>query len=240
MSRLKKAPLLEVIFELHWSMTEQDWEHYPYLYGDLYGALKKNYPKRQLLLPSDLPHEILTNKVQHRFQHINGHPLFQLGPGVLTYNTTDDYYEWQEYSSEIKNLLSHFFSLTLVSNKIYRPELNYYDFLPLDFDRENVLDYISNHLNITIRQDARKFEKNPHDLNIGFSYEIDQGNLNFQIDRGWRDKDSPGLILQTQLKASSGYDNKEEILKWLDYAHDFTSQFFKDLTMGPLYASFNS
>lgn len=238
-SRLKNAPLLEVIFELQWDMSNKDWENYPYLHGDLYEKMKTDYSDREVLLPPYLPKQILEGKVQYRFKQNNGYPLFQLGAGVLTFHATDEEYEWDIYNSKIEGLLDSFFSVNNIGKKEYLPTLSYYDFLKVDLNSNNVFEYISKHLNLDIEQNAHKFEQNPHDFNFGFSYNIGFANLNVRIDSGQKDDDNKGLIVQTQLNAVSRYNRKSETMSWLDMAHDFTSQYFKDLTEGELYESFN-
>lgn len=47
----------------------------------------------------------------YRYSSENGFPMVQLGPGVLTLNTTDDYYVWEDYSKEVKSLTNRFFSV---------------------------------------------------------------------------------------------------------------------------------
>jgi|SRR5690606_10833617 len=239
MTRLKNAPLLEVIFELRWDMEDSDWMTYPYLHGDIYRHMQKKYPVRSLLMPPDVPREILIGKVQYRFQSAKGYPLFQLGPGILTFNATDKEYEWSKYSESINDLLNCFFDVNNHDKKGYRPSLNYYDFLPLNFSQENVLDYVSRYLNIKMKQNAAVFDENPLHFNFGIIYKIDLGTLNLRIDSGAKNDHESGLILQIQLHAENGLHNKKSIAEWLERAHDFSSRFFKDLTKGELYDSFN-
>jgi len=88
MSKLPKAPLLEVIFELRWQIKQKsDLTKYQYLIGDLYSAIKKTYPVRESLAPPEVPTDILINNPVHRFRKDkNQYPLVQIGPGLLTLN----------------------------------------------------------------------------------------------------------------------------------------------------------
>ncbi len=239
MSRLKNAPLLEVIFELQWDLTEDDWRTYPYLHGDLYEKMKDDYPEREVLLPPYLPKQILEGNVQYRFKHKMGYPLFQIGAGILTLNSTDEEYEWKHYNNYIDDLLESFFTVNDIVNKTYKPSLSYYDILKLDMKNYDVFKYVSKYLNLTIDQNAYNFEKNPHDFNFGFSYNLGFANLKVRIDSGKKDDENKGLILQIQLNSNSGFDSKSKLMSWLNKAHDFSSQYFKDLTQGELYTSFN-
>lgn len=241
MSRLKNAPLLEVIFELRWKMADKShWEKYPYLHGDLYAQLKSKYPDRELLIPGEVPQEILENRAVYRFKHKNGYPLFQVGPGILTLNTTDDFYEWEGYSEQIKELGREFFKLyEFTPREKVSPTLSYYDFLPFDWEEEDVLAYISENLNIKIEQKFYNFKETPRDFNWGIGYKTAWGNFNLRIDAGYNKEKEKGLILQFRL---NGFEKKPHInvlADWLTNGHTLCSNLFKELTAGKLYHSFN-
>jgi len=73
MSKLPNAPLLEVIFELRWKITNKnDLAKYQYLHGDLYSILKNSYHFRESLAPVEIPVEVLINKPIHRFRKEKG------------------------------------------------------------------------------------------------------------------------------------------------------------------------
>lgn len=55
MSKLPKAPLLEVIFEIRWTVTQKEVEEVKYLHGDLFPVLKNEYPHRESVIQTYLP-----------------------------------------------------------------------------------------------------------------------------------------------------------------------------------------
>ncbi|HPH00719.1 MAG TPA: TIGR04255 family protein, partial [Tenuifilaceae bacterium] len=89
MSKLPKAPLVEVVFELRWQIINKvDLSKIPYLYGDIYSQLKNKYPFRESIVPPEIPIDILINQPVHRFRTApNDYPLFQVGTGIITLNT---------------------------------------------------------------------------------------------------------------------------------------------------------
>ena len=240
MSKLKNAPLLEVIFELRWNMSDRThWEKYPYLHGDLYSQLKDKYPKRELLFPAEIPQEALINKAVYRFRSKEDYPLFQIGPGLLTLNTTDDYYEWEDYYSHIRELSKEFFELyNFSSGEKITPSLNYYDFLEFDWDEQDVLNYLSNNLNIKIAQEFHNFSVDPNTFNLGIGYKTQLGNFNLRIDAGMNKRQKKGLILQFQLNGLPKDPNMDSLTSWLNEGHKMCSNLFKETTRGDLYNSF--
>ncbi len=241
MSKLKNAPLLEVIFELRWKMeNKENWEKYSFLHGDLYSLMKSSYPDRELLFPGEMPHELLIDKPVYRFKSENRYPLFQIGPGLLTLNTIEAEYDWATYFKQIEELYGSFFESYSFSDKEYvRPSLSYFDFLRIDWEKENVLEYITSHLNMDIQQGFHNIQKPPNVFNWGIGYETELGNLVLRIDAGANNKKERGLIIQTQINGFEKDANLGSLTNWLNDAHELCSSLFKDLTKGELYESFN-
>jgi uncharacterized protein (TIGR04255 family) len=52
MSKLPNAPLIEVVIELRWQITQKnELTEIQYLYGDLYNELKDKFPHRESIIP---------------------------------------------------------------------------------------------------------------------------------------------------------------------------------------------
>ncbi|MBV6460184.1 MAG: hypothetical protein HJHJAOHD_00286 [Flavobacteriales bacterium] len=99
MSKLPNAPLVEVIFELRWKVTDkEELTKCQYLHGDLYASIKDIYNFREALVAPEVPMELYLNIPAHRFRVAqNNYPLVQVGPGLLTLNTIDSKYNWEEF-----------------------------------------------------------------------------------------------------------------------------------------------
>lgn len=241
MSKLKNAPLLEVIFELRWRMLDKShWEKYPYLQGDLYTFLKERYPIRELLVSGEVPQELLVNKPIYRFKNKNRYPLFQVGPGLLTLNTIEEKYNWQNYSKDIEELCEVFFKVYDFENEErVIPSLSYFDFLKVDWKENNVLEYISENLNLKVEKRFYMSDNPPNSFSWNIGYPTSLGNITLRIDAGSNNKKEKGLIVQTQLIGLENEPKLTSLRDWLNDAHEVCSKLFKDLTQGSLYNSFS-
>jgi uncharacterized protein (TIGR04255 family) len=240
MSKLPNAPLLEVIFELRWQIRQKsDLTKYQYLLGDLYSSLKDIYPIKESLAPPEVPTDILINNPVHRFRkERNQYPLVQLGPGVLTLNTTDNNYFWEEFYELAKKLNQEFFSVFPVENEAFKSNLLYIDFFKFDFKNQNVNEFINDSFNINIEQGFIKKTGNPFHLDLGFYYETDLGNLSVTLKKGKNEDKEDGIVMQTTLRGQESMETVENVLSWLNRSHDFSSDLFKEITKGKLYNSF--
>ncbi len=240
MSKLPKAPLLEVIFELRWQIKQKsDLTKYQYLIGDLYSAIKQTYPVRESLAPPEVPTDILINNPVHRFRKDkNQYPLVQIGPGVLTLNTTDDNYYWNDFYNWAETLNNEFFSVFQIENETFKSNLLYLDFFKFDFKSQNVNDFINESFNISVNQGFMKGTGNPFHLDLGFFYETDLGNLSVTLKKGQNGKKEDGIVMQTSLHGKDSMKSSDNVLSWLNQAHEFSSKSFKEITKGELYNSF--
>jgi uncharacterized protein (TIGR04255 family) len=108
---------------------------------------------RESLAPPEVPTDILINNPVHRFRkERNKYPLVQLGPGVLTLNTTDNNYFWEEFYELAKKLNQEFFSVFPIENETFKSNLLYIDFFKYDFKNQNVNEFINDSFNIKIEQ----------------------------------------------------------------------------------------
>ena len=107
MSKLPNAPLVEVVFELRWDInSKSDLVDFQYLHGDLYSSIKDSFPIRENLVPPDIPFEALKAIPVFRFRKSNNsYPLIQIGPGVISFNTVDEFYEWENFRDEVNLLI---------------------------------------------------------------------------------------------------------------------------------------
>ncbi|HKI44913.1 MAG TPA: TIGR04255 family protein [Balneolales bacterium] len=241
MSRLPSAPLLEVIFELRWKILNQsDLAKSQYLHGDLYSILKTDYPFRESLAPPEVPAAVLVNKPVYRFRRAKDeYPLIQIGPGLLTLNTTDEEYFWGAYFESSTKLLNAFYNAYSSGKEIkVAPSLAYVDFFQTKSQEENIIQFINDNLAIKINQGFFKENRPPNNLNLGINYNIDFGSLSINLNTGKNSKQQSGLILQTKIIGKENNYTSDGILSWLKDAHEMCSRLFKNMTKGQLYETF--
>jgi len=239
MSKLKNAPLIEVIFELRWGISNSDdLAKAQYIYGDLYNELKEFYPYREAIVPAEVPIEMLINKPIHRFRKAkNDYPLCQVGPGIITHNTIDKHYFWNKFYENTTKLIEAFSNVFHLNEKI-TTSLLYIDLIPFDFTSKDVYKFINDHFNIEFKQSFFEEISQPFDLNFGFYYKTKFGNLELTFRRGRKNENEEGILLQTRLNSNNMNTDKTEILNWLENAHYTCSNTFKKLISTNLYNSF--
>lgn len=256
MSKLPNAPLIEVIFELHWSSVDpniinNDLNKFEMSLGAMYATLQKEFPHIVHLRPdSQIPLALFIDKPTHRFTAGDGlqnnpenYPLYQLGPGLLTVNTIDAKYDWKLFSElilRVNDTLARIFEFS--PDKDLTIVLKYLDFYKLDFSKDIRSTY----------KDLFKFNldlgpavpngTSPSLLNIESAYKSTNGIVNFSLKRGTitvKEKTTEGIVfesgIQTKIKADNYIGN---LTKWLDESHEIISTFFKEITKGPTYESF--
>jgi uncharacterized protein (TIGR04255 family) len=241
MSKLLNAPLLEVIFELRWKITNKsDLGRCQYLHGDMYSKLIEKYPIREPLTPVEFPSELFINNPAHRFRtRKGGYPLFQIGPGVITLNTIDENYSWPEYFKLIEELINTFFEVYhAVEFEKFTPILRFIDFFKINSEVTNLIDFIRESLNTNIEQRFFEALHAPSIVTLNLSYPTDLGLFTFNLNNGVNQKTEKGLVVQTGVNGMEFEPNSQELLKWINNSHEFCSEIFKKMTAGELYKSF--
>lgn len=242
MSKLHKAPLLEVIFEIKWDVINQkDIIDFQYLHGDLYSNLKDKFPFRESLLTPEVPFDIVKGMPIYRFRkNKNEYPLIQIGPGLLTFNTIDEIYYWENFKKEIDNTIS-IFSNVYPKLKDLRliPTLTYVDFFEISLKEQNPIEFINDNLSLNIQQSFIVGHKtNMKDINLTLNYQIENYILSLNLRNGIVNNNKEGLILQTKVIGERKNYSKEDLSNSLNHIHDICSTIFKKITKGKLYNSF--
>jgi uncharacterized protein (TIGR04255 family) len=240
MSNLPNAPLIEVIFEIRWVLSNNDdLTKCQYLYGDLYALIKKDYPYREASNNSNSPFPI-NLAVPYRFRiAINEYPLVQVGPGLLTLNTIDSSYDWKTFESQIISLSEAFLeSYSFRSEQRITISLQYFDLFKFNFENDNIIDFVSKNLNINIQHNFVQ-QVNPNNFNFGLNYKTDLGTLNILLNKGKANNNSEGLVMQTGLYQEDVIPEISSIKEWVKKSHNYNSRLFKNITKGNLYNSFN-
>lgn len=242
MSKLPKAPLIEVIFEIRWTFDLQNKEEaqqIQYLHGDLFPLLKDKYPYRETA-NSQMPLELMLHSPTHRFRTaMNDYPLVQIGPGILTLNTIDPKYFWDDFEGRIMEVLEK-----LKSVYSFKPHhnvhlvLTYIDLIKFDFQKSDVLKFLEEYLNISIKQGFYNNQSAAGNVLLVLNYPTEQGSLNLNIGRGKDQKGFDGITINTNLVSGNIKPEIPLIKDWLNNSHVVCSGLFKEMTKGKLYESF--
>lgn len=239
MSKLPKAPLIEVIFEIRWSIEgEKEAQDVKYLPGDLYPLLKQEYPYREAVNPQAPVEFMLIHAPNQRFRYAKGdYPLVQVGPGIVTVNTVDAKYFWNKFEAGVMDVFDKV-------EKVYKFKrtlnlaLTYVDLLKFDFEKDNVLRFWEEYLGLTFKQSFLAGQQAASNALLALSYPTELGTLNVTIGRGKDNKGHDGIAVTTNL-ISGNIEPKNSLIKdWLNKSHELSSNLFKEMTKGKLYESF--
>lgn len=243
MSKLPKAPLVEVVFELKWDIKmKSDLDDFQYLYGDLYANLKDEFPNRERLTPLEIPFDALINIPVFRFtKNENKYPLIQIGPGVISINTLNEFYVWEDFRENIHQLLDilkdiypKFQTLKII------PALIYIDFLKFNDSNTKGYNFINQNFNISINSNIlNDIDSTISDININTNYQIGTDILSIRINEGKANNSTDGIVLQTKVNGNGQSYDKESLKEWLESAHLLSSKTFKSLIKEDLYNTFN-
>lgn len=244
MSKLPSAPLIEVIFELTWPINDnKDKEKFQFMLGDIYSKLKDEYPNRLNLIAApnmEIPVEVFINKPMYRFTKNGSYPLYQLGPGLLSVNTIDLFYFWDEFEKEILKIINVMNdSYDFEENTNLNLALKYIDFFPFDFNnnKNNAFEYLKEYLHLEIKHNIQPKNTVPLFFTFAAGYPCDVGLFNTIINRGGYNNEE-GLIIETNVTKQIISSNLKSLSDWLEKSHDFLSNKFKKMTEGALYESF--
>lgn len=250
---LINKPLVEAILEIRWTLKGKPPEpqidpYYKILLGRFFDRIITDYPEHEQLPTANLPDEILGHMVQHRFRiDKEKWPLVQLGPGILTINSTDDY-RWSDFKPRAIVAVNKLFESHPKAEqfKISSLTLRYIDAVEYDYPHENALKFIKDNLKISISLPENLFDKSienkPTVLSFQSSYKSSEpkGTVSVRIASG-KKSDKPAIIWETTLKTSE--ENvpplPDEFEKWIDSAHQITDNWFFKMIEGDLERRFS-
>lgn len=251
---LPNKPLLEVIFELRWQITESPQPGFgrdpgfSILHGRYYDFARKNgYPEVVSLSTSQLPDDMAPYVPRYQFWAAPKQwPVTQIGPGIMTVNSTKEY-KWESFFPKIQEALNALTTSYPTEINKFIPlqiSLKYIDIIPYDV-KGNLPEFLRNnfHTDIKIKNDVFSEEKESSmdsiKLNLNYKINNPKGDGKINIGNGTYDN-KPIIGWDTEIK-SAGKEmpvTLEEFNMWLESAHDLSKKWFYALTDGPLLKSF--
>lgn len=251
---LNKKPLVEAIFEMRWRLTGQGQTaksdpHYKLLVGQLYDKLVNEYPFHETLPAADLPDGLFPHVVQHRFRHGDAQwPLVQVGPGVVTLNDTSKY-TWPDFVGRIPLVLDSVlggYESAKQGIEITSLALRYIDAVDFDFESESIFPFLASKMRLSVEVpkdlfDGTQVSDRPASFDLGLSYPTTKprGIVDLRFARG-KQNEREALLWYTTVRTDEKQvvNGKEQIIEWLDCAHELTHDWFFKLIAGSLERSF--
>lgn len=243
--KLKNAPLKEAIFEVRWAPVldtngvPEDMG-YQLAQGLFAKGIRGKFPVHKNI--NTVP-EILRvfPVIQHQFWSDElTWPVVQLGPGILSVNNTEANYIWSEtFRPHILlalDLLEESYEKEFIFKSI---ALRYIDAIDLNIPLDGLSDFVGKNLH-TQMQNNYKVPGKPQGLSIVQSYGLEDGSvLNIQIHNGVNQSNRKNSLIWSTEVQKSGNLSKEDVIQWLDMAHDVTSDTFVNMLNPDFYDSFN-
>lgn len=243
MNKLSKAPLQEVIFELLWDIEFNPQgnpfdPNFELAQGIFAKRVSDRFPERKRTLPEGIPLKIYPKAIHQFWKGSNIWPVVQLGPGILAINDTEVNYEWGEsffpmIKSGIDDLEESYEQQLMYKNV----SLRYIDAVEIETKSNNILDFINSKFNVRINNEFN-YSGNISSINFNQTFDLEDGSkLSFIISDGRNKLNKPALIWQTYIFSNSK-KTKQEIISWVNKAHEITSNTFKDSIKTDFYDSF--
>ncbi|MGI6139109.1 MAG: TIGR04255 family protein [Candidatus Hydrogenedentales bacterium] len=251
---LKHKPLVEAILEIRWGLEgkfpgSQTDPHYKLLLGRLFDRIISDYPEHEQLSAANWPDEFVGYMVQHRFRvAANSWPLVQIGPGIFTVNSTDDY-TWQDFRPRVTAAIKKLFDAhpNVEELKITNLVLRYIDAVDFDFNTNNAIDFLRDKLKVDISLPDTLFtdtgvENKPNRFTFQSSFECQnpKGLITIRFATG-QNHNSPAVVWETTVE-SAGVDVPEMPKKfddWINAAHKITDDWFFKMIEGELERKFS-
>ena len=242
MSKLKLAPLQEVIFEILWDI-EIDEKGFFYdpdfalAQGLFANELKSSFPIRKRIIPEELVNKLYPKTVYQFWKSDNQWPVVQIGPGILAVNDTEKNYDWEANFCNLINesmvLMEKSYNKQLTYKRV---SLRYVDAVDI-LNNESIIDFVNRNFKVSIKNNYETFGS-PLNINFNQTFKVDATSLmNFSISSALNNHAKPSIVWQTQIFTDVKM-NIGEVLNWVNNAHNCASVTFKNTLQDEFYSSF--
>lgn len=234
----EKAPLVEVVFEI--KFKDPNIKNYEILIGELNSKLKKKYPVFESLKPQEMPSLLLPYIVQHRFRkEANGYPLYQVGPGIVTFNADGGSYANGGWASFKKDLL-YFLSVyqealsdeLYISSNFEKVTLRYIDKIEDSRMYPDIKNYFHDNLKLSIEPEfinQTGYKDNLKDISLFQSYLLEDGVSKILFNIRTITEGSRKLLFDSSV-SNSDLKDVGSLKNWLQLSHEKLEELFFGIT----------
>lgn len=240
-TKLKNAPLKEVIFELHWdcpidSSGAQYDAGFDLAQGKFAERLKTDFPVHKKLIPEGMPFKLFGVPMHQFWKGEFNWPVIQHGQGMIAVNEVEDGYEWEvAFKPLVIKAINQLISSYEEELSFNRTKLQYID--AWDIDDNNPEEFVENNLQTKIIANYTQ----PGRLtgfNIQQNFDLGEGSiLNLSISNGINNQNQKKSVVWTTTVEKRAKMSIEEIVSWIEFAHSSTSNIFKQMLNPDFYAS---
>lgn len=245
-TKLNKAPLQEVIFEIFWKLPldESGFPHDPgfeLAQGVFASKIQKDFPIRKRLIPENVNIRMYPLLVYQFWKEELTWPLVQLGQGILTVNDTEKNYIWKDnFLPNIRKAVQILEKSYPIPLEIERVKLQYIDAVEFDAAKESAAEFVARNMN-TILKNNYKPAGEHKSIHIAQTFQLKKDSvLQLNIQSGVYNKTGkPAIIWTTAVESTSIMDTKS-LFSWLEYAHKATSDTFINMLNPAFYDGFTA
>jgi uncharacterized protein (TIGR04255 family) len=249
-----KAPLIEVITEVHWALqpllaipNAAIDPHFSILsekFADQ--ARTAGFGLLESLLPGQVPIEMFPHRPLLRYRRTPKEwPIFQLGPGLLAINIIPPYRGWREYEAYVAQGVGWLFvSYPLPENylKIEKLEVRYIDGFTKMHGLSNYLEFVKQQLTIQVGVPPRiaELSRAPEAATMILEMVLptaapSNSSLLLKIAPGKvREEDALIMELGCRTTHPAEIQNPAQIMKWMSSAHTLLRETFERITSDSL------
>ncbi|NCO38439.1 MAG: TIGR04255 family protein [Armatimonadetes bacterium] len=240
--------------EVRWALApgppgQQTDPHYKLLLARLFDRASGHYPEHVQLPTASIPDEFVGHVVQHQFRVGSGQwPLIQLGPGIMTLNSTEDYL-WEDFQPRAVSAVEMLYQAhpKPTELKVANLILRYIDAVEFDYRAEDTFAFLRDMLQVDVSLPGNLFEtvkvgQRPLHFNWQSSFACDspKGAVHLNFATGQK-SDTPAVIWETtvQSAASDVPALPGTFADWIGSAHTITDDWFFKLIEGELEGRFS-
>jgi uncharacterized protein (TIGR04255 family) len=240
-SKLKNAPLKEVIFELHWECgIDSNGAFYDAGFdlaqGKFADKLKASYPIHRKILPDGAPIKIFGAPLHQYWKGEFVWPVIQHGQGMIAVNEVEQGYEWEaSYKPALVNTIHQLIDSYEEKLLFNRLKLQYID--AWDLNGQDALEFISQQLQTEIRN-YYQTPGNLRSINIQQNFDLENGLImSLNIFNGINNENQQPSVIWTTTVERHSRMNVDEVVESLESAHAEVSEMFKRMLNPEFYAS---
>jgi len=240
-TKLKKAPLKEVIFELHWECAVnapgiQVDTGFDLAQGKFAERLKPEFPVHKKLIPDNVPFKLFGTPLHQYWKGELKWPVVQHGQGMIAVNEVEQGYEWENgYKPLVLKAVDHIISSYDEKLIFKRVKLQYID--AWDLDGSSPFEFIEKNLQTKITT-SYQLPENLKNINILQTFDLeDKSTMQLSITNGVNNQNQKQSVIWTTTVEKLGKFDHPSILEWLEMAHSLTSKMFKQMLNPDFYVS---
>lgn len=240
-TKLKNAPLKEVIFELHWdcpadSSGIQTDPGFELAQGVFASKIKDEFPIHRKLTPDGIPLKLFNLPLHRYWKGEMKWPVIQHGEGIITVNDVEMNYEWEKnFKPLILKTIQHLLSSYETNLKFIDFKLQYIN--AFDLDSLEPLGFLKTNLRTNLTNQY-VIPGKLHNLNIEQDYLLpDHSRLMLKITDGMNNQNQKKSIVWHIAVHQKSPILPGNVEQWLETAHKTTSGIFKEMLNPDFYAS---